>query len=168
MRSKGCSPRTNDLTRQPAVTDRQNKTKKRYPGCLAQVVSGGGEWLIYYRRAANMATCTRAGPFRPSGFSVQSLSYVLSGSSWLDRKGRRLLRGGILNRTYGTQKKVVYFAIFTTNIRSYLQWSPVILLGGCTTPQDPHINSWQVQSNLHEPQSRGCRGTLRYNQMEKG
>ena len=46
-RKKGCSPRTNYLTRQPAVTDRRKKKKKRCPDCLAQAVSdtwtGGGE-----------------------------------------------------------------------------------------------------------------------------
>ena len=45
-----------------------------------------------------------------------------------------VLRGAILNRTYGTYKKTIYFAIFTDNIWSYsLVWSPVIVyLEVCT------------------------------------
>ena len=38
-----------------------------------------------------------------------------------------LLRGTILNRTYGTHKKNTYFAIFTNIIWSYLLCSPVIV-----------------------------------------
>ena len=38
-----------------------------------------------------------------------------------------LLRGAILNTTYGTHKKPKYFAIFTNNIWSYLLWTPVVL-----------------------------------------
>ena len=57
VRSKGCSPRTNDLTRQPAVTDRQKEKeqeKKRYPGCLAHVVSGMFFCVVAYRRQPNL------------------------------------------------------------------------------------------------------------------
>ena len=36
-----------------------------------------------------------------------------------------LLRGAILSRTYGTDKKTTYFAIFTENIWSCLLWFPV-------------------------------------------
>ena len=38
-----------------------------------------------------------------------------------------LLRGTIVNRTYGTDKKPIYFPILTNNIWSYLLCSPVIL-----------------------------------------
>ena len=38
-----------------------------------------------------------------------------------------IIRGTILNRTYGTHKNLyIYIAIFTNNIWSYLLWSPVI------------------------------------------
>ena len=37
-----------------------------------------------------------------------------------------LLRGTIVNRTYGIHKKPVYLPIFTNNIWSYLLWSPVV------------------------------------------
>ena len=37
-----------------------------------------------------------------------------------------ILRGGIVNRTYGTHKKTLYLPIFTNNIWSYLLWSPVV------------------------------------------
>ena len=41
-----------------------------------------------------------------------------------------LLRGAILNRTYGTYKNLpgIYLAICTNNIWSYLLWSPVIVV----------------------------------------
>ena len=41
-----------------------------------------------------------------------------------------LLRGTIVNRTYGTPKNLyeVYFLTFARNIWSYLLWPPVILL----------------------------------------
>ena len=38
-----------------------------------------------------------------------------------------LLRGTIVNRTYGMHKKPTYLAIFTNSIRSYQPCSPVIL-----------------------------------------
>ena len=42
-----------------------------------------------------------------------------------------LLRGTILNKTYGTHKILpgIYFAIFTNYIWSYLLCSPVVLQG---------------------------------------
>ena len=41
-----------------------------------------------------------------------------------------LLRGTVVNRTYGTHKNLpgMYLPIFTNNIRSYLLWSPVIVV----------------------------------------
>ena len=47
-RSKGSLPRTNDLTRPPAVTD--PRKQKWYPGCLAQVVSGMLHSVVVNRR----------------------------------------------------------------------------------------------------------------------
>ena len=45
-----------------------------------------------------------------------------------ENQGNILSRGTIVNRTYGTHKKLpgIYSAIFTNNIRPYLLWSPVI------------------------------------------
>ena len=40
-----------------------------------------------------------------------------------------LLRGTIVNRTYGTQKPI-HSPIFSTNIWSYLLWPPVIVVKG--------------------------------------
>ena len=40
------------------------------------------------------------------------------------------LRRAVLNRTCGTHKKTICFAIFTNNIWSYLLWSPVIVVFG--------------------------------------
>ena len=55
VRSKGSLPHTNDLTRPPAVTDRQKeKEKKRYPGCLAQVVNGMFYSVAVNRRQPNI------------------------------------------------------------------------------------------------------------------
>ena len=41
-----------------------------------------------------------------------------------------MLRGAIVNRTYGTQKNLpgIYVPVFTSNIWSYLLWSAVILI----------------------------------------
>ena len=49
MRRKGSLPRTKDLTRQPAVGNRQKK-QKQYPGCLAHVVSGMLDSVVANRR----------------------------------------------------------------------------------------------------------------------
>ena len=55
VRIKASLPRINDLTRQPAVGDRQkNKNKKRYPGCLAHVVSGMFYSAVANRRQPNL------------------------------------------------------------------------------------------------------------------
>ena len=54
-RSKGSSPHTNDITRQPAADDRQReKKKKKYPGCLAHVVSGMFYSVVATRRQPNL------------------------------------------------------------------------------------------------------------------
>ena len=60
VRSKGCSHRTNDLTRQPAVTDRQKKKKKRYPG-LAHVISGMFYSVVANRRQSNLYITIKGG-----------------------------------------------------------------------------------------------------------
>ena len=53
------------------------------------------------------------------------------------------LRGTIVNRTYGTHKKPLDFAIFTRNIRSYLLWSPVIaLLRGVPFSAYPYVQQY--------------------------
>ena len=41
-----------------------------------------------------------------------------------------VLRGTIVNRTYGTHKKLpgIYFPLFTSNIWPYLLWSTVIVV----------------------------------------
>ena len=51
MGNKGSPPRTNDLTRSPAVTDRQKQ--KTVPGCLAYEVSGMFQSVVANRRQPN-------------------------------------------------------------------------------------------------------------------
>ena len=41
--------------------------------------------------------------------------------------GGGVLRGTIVNRTYGIHKKYIYLSIFTNKIWSYYLWSPVIV-----------------------------------------
>ena len=48
------------------------------------------------------------------------------GRIWFHNYVKTLLRGTIVNRTYGTHKNQ-YFPILTNNIWSYLLWSPVII-----------------------------------------
>ena len=45
-----------------------------------------------------------------------------------DVSRRAVVRGAILSRTYGTHKNLQNSPIFTNNIRSYLLWSPVMVL----------------------------------------
>ena len=55
VRSKGSSPRTNDLTRPSAVTDCLIKHKKKlYPGGLPQVVRSMFYSVVTYRRKYNV------------------------------------------------------------------------------------------------------------------
>ena len=57
VRSKGCSPRTNDPTRQPAVTDRQQKKEGKKSGTLvvqAQVLSGMFYGVVANRRQPDL------------------------------------------------------------------------------------------------------------------
>ena len=62
MRNTGSSTRTNDLARPPAVGDRQKKNeKKRYPGCLARVVSGMFHGVVANRRQPNLYVLRRGG-----------------------------------------------------------------------------------------------------------
>ena len=64
--------------------------------------------------------------------------------------GWGLLRGTILNRTYGTHKNLpgIHFAIFTNHILSYLLWSPVI--AHCSTKR-PDIGCWVGETHLSPP-----------------
>ena len=41
-----------------------------------------------------------------------------------------LLMETIVNRTYVKHEKTIYLPLFTNSIRSYLLWSPVIVLRG--------------------------------------
>ena len=55
VRRKGSLPRANALTRRPAVDDRHPPPKKkRYPGCLAHVVSGNFYTVVVNRRQPNL------------------------------------------------------------------------------------------------------------------
>ena len=50
-----------------------------------------------------------------------------------------LLRGAIVNRTYGRHKKPTYLPIFTDNIWSYLLWSHVIIVRTRTADGDTGV-----------------------------
>ena len=81
MRSKGSFPRTNDLSRRPAVGDRQQKEKtKRYPGCLALLVSGMCYSVVANRRPPNLymigvGEFSGVQDIRVCGFHVCEMSY---------------------------------------------------------------------------------------------
>ena len=54
VRSKGCLPRANDLTRPPVAAIAKQKTNGMYPGCLAHVVSGISYSAVTNRRQPNL------------------------------------------------------------------------------------------------------------------
>ena len=76
-----------------------------------------------------------SGAFDPTALCFLYRGGVYEGNKVIDTETNILLRGGILNRTYydGLHKNLpgIYLAIFTSNVRSYLLWSPVIHV--CTT-----------------------------------
>ena len=70
-------------------------------------------------------TCKTAGCFRLLRWGRED---VATPTPLRKRDLKGLLRGTIVNRTYGTHKNLpgICFAIFTNTIWSYLLWSPVI------------------------------------------
>ena len=61
-----------------------------------------------------------------------------------------VLRGAILNRTYGAHEKTKYFAIFTNNIWSCLIWSPVI------APYFMYTRKKNIYRKMAPPSREGC------------
>ena len=59
-----------------------------------------------------------------------------------------LLRGTIVNRTYGAHKALpgIYLSIFTNNIWSYLLWSPVIVVSSLRLAPAATKSGWSARS----------------------
>ena len=81
VRSEGFSPRTNDLTQQPAVTDHRKQKKKkekekRHPGCLAHVRSERHVYSVAANRHQLNLYILWGGGAEHTGLLPGNISYI--------------------------------------------------------------------------------------------